>query len=262
MYSILHQLLSDRKDGEIFTAFGAWHIGYILLVLLAAVLVLFCTRRQSPAGKEKTARVFIDLAFGLYMAEFFLMPFAYGEIDIEKLPFHICTAMCVMCFWSAHSRALENWRIHFALLGFVLNLVYLIYPAGMFWRELHPLSYRVAQTLIFHGIMVIYGLLMLRADGERLSPTAGRRDLIVVVGMVLWALFGNALYTGSEGIYSHDFNWFFVVRDPFGLIDESVARFVMPVLNAVLFFAGESLVCAVWYVIRKCARRGRLTCEK
>jgi hypothetical protein len=103
--------------------------------------------------------------------------------------------------------------------------------------------------------MVIYGLLMLRADGERRSPIAGRRDLIVIVGMVLWALFGNALYTGSAGIYSHDFNWFFVTRDPFGLIDESTARFVMPVLNAVLFFAGESLVCGILALVKRVRRK-------
>ena len=33
--------------------------------------------------KEKAINITINLAFGLYIADFFIMPFAYGEIDLE-----------------------------------------------------------------------------------------------------------------------------------------------------------------------------------
>ena len=98
MYAFLHGLLSDRKGGEIFTLFSLWHFLYIGLALLLIASLLLLTRRKTIEKKNKAATFFVDLAFGLYIADFFLMPFAYGEIDIEKLPFHICTAMCVMCF--------------------------------------------------------------------------------------------------------------------------------------------------------------------
>ena len=161
MYTFLSNLLSDKKGGEIFTLFGAWHFFYIVLTVFTIALVLILLKNKSESFKSKTTKAFIYIAFGLYVLDFFLMPLAYSEIDIEKLPFHACTAMCVLCFLSYHNRFLEKYRLSFVLLGFISNLVYLIYPAGVMWHAVHPISYRVIQTLIFHSIMTIYGLLSL-----------------------------------------------------------------------------------------------------
>ena len=86
MYSFLHKLLADKKGGEIFTLFGFWHFFYIALTFITVILLLLCLKDK--AAKGKTAKFFSNLAFGLYIADIFLMPLAYGEIDIEKLPFH------------------------------------------------------------------------------------------------------------------------------------------------------------------------------
>ena len=64
---------------------------------------------------------------------------------------------------------------------------------------------------------------------------------------VLSALFG-AVHTAGD--YSHFFNWFFVVRDPFYAIPEAIAPFIMPFLNIALFFAVEMLVYLVIYGAR------------
>ena len=71
------------------------------------------------------------------------------------------------------------------------------------------------------------------------------RGLLAVVGMKLWALLGNYAYNGESDGYSHFFNWFFVVRDPFYAISEAVAPFVMPILNIAVFFTVEMLVYLV-----------------
>lgn len=232
MYSLLHDLLSDKKGGEIFELFGPWHFFYILLTLAVIALVL---RRSGREDGERTAKRFSDLAFGLYILDFFLMPLAYGEIDVEKLPFHACTAMCVMCFLSWRVAFLEKYRGSLAMLGFVSNLVYLIYPAGVMWHGVHPLSYRVIQTLVFHGVMTVSCFLtLLRECGEG----SRRRDLTVLVGMTAWALLGNSCYNSEERF----FNWFFVVRDPFYILPEAVAPYLMPVLNVALFFAVEVIL--------------------
>ena len=193
----------------------------------------------------------INISFGLYILDFFLMPLAYGEIDIEKLPFHICTAMCVACFLSNHIESLKPLRVHFALLGFISNLVYLIYPAGVMWHATHPISYRVVQTLIFHGIMSVYGLLTLVYDGKELSFKTCYRDLAIILGMTVWALVGNLLYNGDAGEYSHFFNWFFVIRDPFYILPANIAPFIMPFVNIGLFFGVEMLI---YLIIKKTKR--------
>lgn len=74
---------------------------------------------------------------------------------------------------------------------------------------------------------------------------------LAVVGLTVWALLGNYLYNGTSDGYSHFFNWFFVVRDPFNLFPETIAPFMMPVLNIVLFFGVEMLLNLVLKLERK-----------
>lgn len=249
MYSVLHELLEDKKGGEIFTLFSFWHFLYILLTLMA--LIFLFLRCRNKGSREKAARVLIHTAFVMYILDIFLMPLAYGEIDIEKLPFHACTAMCVMSFLSWHIPALKKYRSAFAMLGFLTNLVYLIYPAGVMWHGVHPLSYRVIQTLLFHSVMTVYGGLALAADWDDLGIGQWRKGLTVLVCMTLWALLGNYAYNGESEGYSHFFNWFFVVRDPFYLLPEKVAPFVMPLINIVLFFMVETVLYAIMSLIKR-----------
>ena len=241
MYSVFHDILSDKKGGEVFTCFGGFHIALIGVTLAVLIGLVLYLRDKSDSQRRKTAKWLIGLAFGLYMADFFLMPLAYGYIDIEKLPFHACTAMCLMCFLSYHNGFLEKYRPSFALLGLISNLVYLIYPAGVMWHGVHPISYRVLQTLIFHGVMALYGFLVLLYENP-LEFRYCHRDLAVLVTMTLWALLGNYMYNGEAEGYSHFFNWFFVVRDPFYIFPEYVARWIMPLLNIGIFFGVEILI--------------------
>lgn len=242
MYGFLHMLLSDRKGGEIFSLFGAWHFFYLGLAVFTAAIVMLILRKRGDTARQRVVKAFLDLAFCLYLADFFLMPLAYGEIDIEKLPFHVCTAMCVACFLSYRIGFLKNFRLSFVKLGFLSNLIYLVYPAGVMWHAVHPLSYRVIQTLLFHCVMTVFGFLTLVYEHREQEPKFWLRDLAVIAGMVLWAVFGNLVYNGTAGTYSHFFNWFFVVRDPFSALPEAISPFVMPLLNIALFFTVEMLL--------------------
>lgn len=251
MYQIINQLLSDKKGGITFSCFGIWHVCYIILfsiIILTAVLIL---QKKCQNTRQKSLGGFINVAFVLYILDFFLMPFAYQEIDIEKLPFHICTAMCVMCFLSRHNSFFGKYRLHFAMLGFISNLIYLIYPAGVMWYQVHPLSYRVVQTLLFHGIMTVYGILTIIFDNEKLEWKKCWKDFVLLIFMTLWAVLGNTLYNGEAGKYSHNFNWFFVVQDPFYILPEQIAPFVMPFLNIIAFFVVDILVYTVYFGIKK-----------
>ena len=247
MYHLLREILSDSTGGTVFTCFGAWHWFYIVAVAATIVSACIFLKGTARAARRKTADFFLFAAFGMYVADFFLMPFAYGRIDVEKLPFHICTAMCVACFVSRKHHRLQKYGSHFALLGFLSNLVYLIYPAGVMWHQVHPLSYRVIQTLLFHSCMTVYGFLTLALGEQGPQPKFWRRDLAVITGMTLWAVLGNALYTEKTPGY----NWFFTLQDPFYLLPPQIAPFVMPILNIVLFFAAELLLYALFGALRR-----------
>lgn len=246
MYPILHQILSDKPHGVLFRCFDGWHMGYIALFMSIAFFALYSLKTRSEDDRRKTASLFLNVAFGLYIADFFLMPLAYGYIDIEKLPFHICTAMCIMCFLSRRVDRLKPYTVTFAVLGFLSNLGYLLYPAGLMWHETHPLSYRVVQTLCFHGFMSVYGLLVIMYESKPDGFRTWGRDLTVIVAMVLWALLGNYCYNGEQF-----YNWFFVVRDPFYILPEATAKFIMPIFNTVLFFAAQMLVYFIVYLTKR-----------
>ncbi len=250
---MLSKWLSDQKGGTTFSCFGIWHVCYLLVVLALLLVLILSLKNRCRVTRQKVIKFFINSAFALYIADFFLMPFAYGEIDVEKLPFHICTAMCVMCFWSRHNAVLGRFRHQFALLGFISNLVYLIYPAGVMWYQVHPLSYRVIQTLLFHSLMTIYGLLVLIFDEVQFSWKKCYKDFIVIVLMTIWALFGNTLYCGEAWGRSYNFNWFFVTQDPFYLLPKDIAPYIMPPLNIVVFFAADLIVYSIYRGIKKLA---------
>ena len=245
MYAVLHELLGDHGGGLTFQCFGPWHLMYLALSALALGLAVFRMAKADREGRERGLDAAIGVAFGLYIADFFLMPFAYEMIDMEKLPFHVCTAMCVACFLSRHWAPLKPWRSSLAMLGFVSNLVYLIYPAGVMWHQAHPMSYRVLQTLSFHAVMAGYGFLALCFGTEEIAPKNWRKDLAVIVAQTLWAILGNTLYNGKAGAYDHFFNWFFVVQDPFYILPEAIAPFVMPVVNIIVFFGVEMLLACL-----------------
>ena len=85
MYQFLHELLSDKKGGEIFSLFGGWHFFYLALTMITVVTVLLFLKNKSDRAKEKTAQAFAHIAFGLYVADLFLMPLAYSKTFISLL---------------------------------------------------------------------------------------------------------------------------------------------------------------------------------
>ena len=246
MYPYIHALFADRTGSVIFTCFGLWHILYLLLALAGVCLFCkFCT------DKAKAARVCLYFAFGLYILDFFLMPFAYGSIDIEKLPFHACTAMCVMSFLSTRWDKLQKYQDQFALLGLISNGIYLVYPAGVGWYQIHPFCYRVVQTLMFHSLMTAFGIFYFVSRKDSFSFKNWKKELLVVCGQTVWALLGNTLYNGQAGKYDHFFNWFFVVRDPFYLLPERIAPWIMPFVLIITFFGLEMTIYWIVNLWRK-----------
>ena len=251
MYDFLSDLLADKRGGAIFSCFGIYHLIYMLLIFGGIALAIALLKNKGESVKKRAISITIGCAFGLYMLDFFLMPFAYGKIDIEKLPFHICTAMCVLCFLSNHNKFFARFKVQFALLGLISNIIYVIYPAGVGWYQIHPLSYRVYQTLLFHGFMTAYGLFVFIFDNVKLEWKRCYKDLLVVISMALWALLGNTLYNGELGF----FNWFFVVSDPFYMIPESISPYIMPFLVVIAFFGVEMLVYCIHFGIKRLLRK-------
>ena len=255
MYPYLHELFADRKGSTVFTCFGIWHILYMAVIFGGIGLTVILLRNKAEKTRYKAIRAALYLAFGLYMADFFLMPLAFGYIDLEKLPFHMCTLMCLLSFLSFRGVLFGRYRKQFALLGLVSNMIYVIYPAGVGWYQIHPLSYRVIQTLLFHGAMTAYGILTLALGNERLSWRSSLQELPVIIAVTAWAILGNTVYNGTAGEYDHMFNWFFVVRDPFYILPADIAPYVMPFVMILVIYVAYLLIYGAYFAIRKILKK-------
>lgn len=258
MYEILNKLLSD-KDNGIFTfkAFSLCHIIYFLLIIVGIVLTIYLFRNKSQEAKIKLINFTVILALCLYIADFFLMPFSYGYINIDKLPFHLCTLMSVMCVLSRKTKLFSKFKTAFTILGLVGALMYLVYPAGV--NEADGYSYRIIQTVIYHGLMIAQGVFAICYNDLDLSWKSFKYDVIVILGMTVWAYIGNILYSGVleeacecvEGcthmvkVYDHDFNWFFVKHDALYAFSDDYDMYFAPFM---MIFAISGMCALIRFI--------------
>ncbi len=255
MYEILHRIFQDQKTEVIFTFFGLWHWMYILVIFgTIAAVILYCKNKNSKV-RLRAAEITISVALGLYILDFFLMPFAYGYISIDKLPFHMCTATCILCFMSRRVGFLGRFRTSFALLGLASNLIYIFYPGVIGWLHIHPLSYRAVQTLLFHGAMTAYGIFVLTFETPALPWKHCCKELVLLALLVAWALLGNNLYNGTAGEYDNFFNWMFVQQDPFGMFPLESSVYIMPFVIILTYFVADMLIYSAYHVIKKTTLR-------
>ena len=230
-----------------FNCFGIWHFLFMVLIFFVIGLIIHLLKNKSDETREKVINNSINFVFGLYILDFFLMPFAYGAIDLEKLPFHICTISCVLCFLSRHTKFLGKYKLSIALIGFIGNLIYVIYPAGVGWYQIAPYSYRVIQTLMYHGVMTLYGVLTLIYGEEKLEWKKCYKELVLIMLITLWAMLGNFFYNSDLRVY----NWFFVIQDPFYILPKDIAKIIMPFIMIFTIFLADMLVYLSYFFVKK-----------
>lgn len=249
MYKFMKKLLEDKTGGYIFQCFDIYHIAFLLIISSATVILFLLFRNKSDKDKNKLINCTIGTAFGIYLAGFFLMPFAYGGISIEKLPFHACTLTCLLCFLSRYSSFFGKFKKSFTIIGFISNFVYAVYPAGITWSNVHPLSYRAVETLLFHGSMVAYAIFTIAFDKDIIFDWKKlfKHDFVILVLMIIWALIGSYSYTGNYKGYDQYFNWFFVKTDPFGILPPYVAPFA----TLLAFLLANIVIHFIYFKIKK-----------
>ncbi len=225
------------------------------LIFCTIILVILLFKNKDEKARKRVAEITATVAFVGYISDFFLMPLAYGEIFIENLPFHGCTVTCVLCYLSRHTKFFGKYRQQLAVIGLASNIIYVFYPAGIGWHMVHPLSYRVIASFVFHGTMTAYGIFTLAFDGFKLEWRKCYKELAIIAALEVWALLGNTVYNGEADGYSYFFNWFFVVRDPFYMFPKEIAPFIMPFVMLAVMFLAVVLIYSAYFGIRKLVKR-------
>ena len=215
MRNLFAKLLSDSffNSGISITAFSISHIIYMLIICTGIVLATHLIKGKGEETREKLLRF---LAYALtisYVLDFFTHDFVYGEMNIDKLPFHLCTVMCPVIAFTQFNKKFEKLIEPVTFLAIVGPLMYLTYPASIGSGE--PWCYRAVQTMFFHGVELAWGIINITSGKVKPEIKNCWKSAVGLGIITLWAKFGNLLF---------DMNWFFLEEDAFyiGLVSGGI----------------------------------------
>ncbi len=238
--------------GPEITLFSVWHIMYIVLIVGLTIGVAFLIKNKSENTKKMVLNIIAVSALVVYLADFFIMPISRfnGDptrqlVDIDKLPFHICTFIGIMIPFAQFNSKLsksDTFKEVVACLAIVSSLMYITYP-GSALGGVGTFSYKVVQTFVFHGLVFSWGFLSLSTGFAKLNFKNIWKQAIGILIIMLWATFGNFVYA--------DYNWFFLKTSIFPFIPDSL----MPLAVFGSVFAMCAIIYSIYLVSMKIAHR-------
>lgn len=241
---VTHLLRRDNSNLEI-DLFNIWHFAYLLVIFGGAVLLAVLWRNKSAEDKDKLLRLMAYLTIGLYVLDFFCMPLVDSydyAIDTDKLPFHFCTFMGICVPFAQFSPRFAPLKKVVAVLAVTSSLMYLCYPCSAL-GDIPPFCYKVIQTFVFHGCLLIWGVLNLSLGTVELRWKTIWQEFSMVLAIMVWAAFGNALYA--------DYNWFFIKESFFDWIPAPL----MPAVVLFCVYGSTFVVYCGYFGIRALARK-------
>ena len=232
------------EDGGIaIEAFNIWHFLYLIIIAGAITGVCFALKGKSAETHKK---VLDKLSIGIlcwYITNFFLQPFvtSSNQLNIDKLPFHICTLMSIVGVFAQFSK--KEWfkevSVTLAMAG---TLMYLTYPATAFGGAA-PWSFKVIETMIYHSALFTWGFLSIITGQVKLHYKNMWMPLVGLCCIALWATVGNLSYNVNyfgEGAGRH-YDWFFLTGTSFPF----VPVYLMPIAVITAIYG----VIACFYLI-------------
>ena len=99
---------SHFNTGISITPFSLSHIVYLILIAGGIVLGAYLLKNKSVEKKEKVLRVLAAVLVISYVSDFFMHDFVYGGMNMDKLPFHICTVLCPIIAFTQFNKRFQK----------------------------------------------------------------------------------------------------------------------------------------------------------
>lgn len=253
MRSFLIKLFETREEPFDITLFSFWHIFYVALIIGAIIGVGILLRNKSPEVKGRVLAALSTALVIIYLGDFFIQPlFREGAMNVDKLPFHICTVLCPVSALVQFNRRFERFREPVAFLAIVGPLMYLTYP-GTAIGTVSPFCYEIIQTFLYHGVLLAWGCLNISLGAFTPVFKNCYKSLIGICMVAAWAFIGNFTYgvpynyTGSDP----HFDWFFLTGSTFPFVPKALMPFV--VIAAV--FLMVLAIYGIYYLVRHIANK-------
>lgn len=245
MRDLFFKLFSDTPFGANVTveSFNIWHILYLVVILGGAIVTAVLLKNKDITIKEKILKTLAFLLVVSYISDFFVHEFVYADyengeyiaagLNMDKLPFHICTVMCPIIAFTQFNKKFERFIEPVAALAIVAPLMYLTYPSTGVGGE--PWCYRTFQTMFFHGVEFAWGFLAVAFGKTDFKFKNIWKAGVILVGIDLWAKLGNTLL---------EHNWFFIESDPFGI---GLPPWSLMILVPIAIFAMVAIIYGIYY---------------
>ena len=232
-------LLSQNNSSLTIGLFDVWHFLYLFVIFGGSILLAVLYKDKTAASKEKLMRLFAYLTIGIYVADFFLMPLSdsYGRINIDKLPFHVCTLMGVLAPFVQFNPRFAKIKTVVVTLAVSSSLMWMCYPGTALGGQ-PPFCYLIFQTFMYHGLLFCWGFLNLALGTVTLRWREIWKEFVMVMFILVWSGIGNALYD--------DQNWFFTKYSIFPFLSDEI----MPPVVVFCVFGTCFLVYCGYFAIR------------
>ena len=191
--------------------------------------------------KERAMRFLAYALIISYLSDFFVHDFVYGEMNMDKLPFHICTVLCPLVAIAQFNRNGKKIQEPIAILAIIAPMMYLCYPASIGDGE--PWCYQAVQTMFYHGVLMAWGILTVSLGIVTPKFHNSWKCCAFLVGITLWAKLGNVLL---------EHNWFFLEEDAFyiGLVEQGIIpKWVLMIVNPIVFFLVVLAIYGICYLV-------------
>lgn len=239
----LINLFETREEPFDVTLYSVWHILYVVCIFASIIGSAFYLKGKDILVKQRILNFVAYAIVVVYIADFFIQPlYRDGEMDVDKLPFHICTMLCPVIAFTQFNKRFSCIKEPVAILSIISPLMYIIFP-GTALGTVSPFCYRIMQTFLYHGLLLAYGVLMLTTKKVIPNVRNSYKCLIGICLTAVWATFGNLAY--SEGGWGNGFDWFFLTGSTFPFIPS----WLMPFVVIACTFAAVMVVYGVYYAV-------------
>ena len=195
---LLKLFATVHTDGPLeIDVFNFWHILYLVLIVGTIITAGIFMKKATDEVKNKIFGILATVLCALYAFDYFAIPlYNYYEcadgslmymLDVDKLPFHICTVLCPVVAFVQFNKKFSRFREPVAILAIVAPLMYLSYPNGAV-GDISAVCYKIIQTFLYHGVLLAWGYLNL-ATG--VVKPAFKRCYKVLIGLCLIAMYAR-----------------------------------------------------------------------
>lgn len=247
MHRFLLWLFETRDEPFEISFLSLFHILFLVIIIgLTIALAYYLSKHEDK--KKPTLRLLTYSLTIIYIADFFIQPFLSSDfsMNIDKLPFHICTALCPIVAFTEFNEKFAKIKEPVAFLAIVAPLMYLVYP-GSAIGDVSPFCYKIIQTFVYHGILFSWGLNTLTSGQFVPNIKNWYKSLIGICLIAAWATIGNLSYNTSylgNDPDAHHYDWFFLTGTTFPF----VPSYLMPLAVIAAVFGMVMIIYGLYYL--------------